>query len=51
MSVSSDQKKEIIEHSYKSSCCRRAILSGILFAKGEADGRRITLSLEKKDQP
>lgn len=49
MSVSSEQKTEIIEHSYKSSCCRRAILSGILFSKAEADGRKITLSLEKQE--
>ena len=49
MSVSADQKKEIIEHIYKSSCCRRALLSGILFAKGKADGKRVTLSLEKAE--
>ena len=49
MSVSSEQKNEIIQHSYKSSCCRRALLSGILFAKGKADGKRVTLSLEKNE--
>lgn len=49
MSVSADQKKEIIEHIYKSSCCRRALLSGILFAKGTADGKTVTLSLEKAE--
>lgn len=49
MSVSSEQKNEIIQHSYRSSCCRRAILSGILFAKGNADGKTVTLSLEKQE--
>lgn len=49
MSVSSEQKKEITEQIYKSSCCRRALLSGILFAKGRAEGKRVTLSLEKAE--
>ena len=49
MSVSAEQKQEIIEYSYKSSCCRRALLSGILFAKGRAEGKRVTLSLEKAE--
>ena len=49
MSVSAEQKNEIIEQAYKSSCCRRSLLSGILFAKGVADGKRITLSLEKAE--
>ena len=49
MSVSAEQKKEIITHSYKSSCCRRAMLSGILFAKGRAEGKNVTLSLEKSE--
>lgn len=47
MSVSQEQKIEIIEHIYKSACCRRALLSGILFAKGEVDGRSVSISLEK----
>ena len=49
MSVSAEQKQEIIEQIYKSSCCRRALLSGILFAKGRVDGKSVTLSLEKKE--
>ena len=49
MSVSSDQKNEIIMHSYKSACCRRAMLHGILFAKGRVDGKSVKLSLEKID--
>ena len=49
MSVSREQKNEIIEQTYKSSCCRRAILNGILFAKGKAEGKRVTLSLERQE--
>lgn len=49
MSVSSEQKQEIIEYTYKSACCRRAILYGVLFAKGQAEGKRITISLEKRE--
>ena len=49
MSVSSEQKTEIIQHSYKSSCCRRAMLSGILFAKAKVDGKKVSLSFEKQE--
>lgn len=49
MSVSAEQKQEIIEQIYKSSCCRRALLSGMLFAKGRVDGKRVTLSVEKME--
>ena len=49
MSVSAEQKKEIIEHTYKSSCCRRALLSGILFAKAVTEGKTVILSLEKQE--
>lgn len=49
MSVSAEQKQEIIEYSYKSSCCRRAILSGILFAKGSAEDKTVTLSVERME--
>ena len=37
MSFTSDQKQFIIGQTYKSFCCRRALLLGTLFAKGEAD--------------
>ncbi len=47
MSVSSEQKNEIIEHIYKSSCCRRSLLSGVIFAKGKSEGKRVTISLER----
>lgn len=35
MSFSEDQKREITSSQYKSLCCRRALLSGALRAKGE----------------
>lgn len=49
MSFSSEQKKEIIEHIYKSSCCRRALLSGILFGKGRVCGKNVTLSFDRSE--
>lgn len=49
MSVSYEQKKEIIMHGYKSLCCRRAILSGILFAKAIASDGEVIVSLEKEE--
>ncbi len=47
MSFSSEQKDSIIEKSYKSQCCRRAILHGALFSKGYCRGDEITMSIEK----
>ena len=49
MSFSQEQKKEIIEHTYKSSCCRRAILCGVLFAKGRSEGKEVFLSFERME--
>ena len=49
MSFSQEQKKEIIEHVYKSSCCRRSLLGGVLFAKGEICDRCVEISLERED--
>ena len=49
MSFSSEQKKEIIEHTYKSSCCRRALLSGALFARGDNVDGRVVMRLEKQE--
>ena len=49
MSFSSEQKKEITDHTYKSSCCRRALLSGILFGKGQVDGKTVTMSFDKAE--
>ena len=49
MSVSGEQKTEIIEYQYKSSCCRRAILCGILFARGVTEGKNVEISLEREE--
>ena len=49
MSVSYELKNDIISQQYKSSCCRRALLLGILFAKGRLDGDKILLSFEKRE--
>ncbi|MBQ8303017.1 MAG: DNA-binding protein WhiA [Clostridia bacterium] len=49
MSVSHEQKKEIIDHTYKSACCRRSLLCGIMFAKGQILNKEVVLTLEKKE--
>ena len=49
MSFSFDQKKYIITQPYKSSCCRRSLLDGILVAKGAMTNSEIRVSLEKKE--
>ena len=49
MSVSLEQKNEIMSYIYKSSCCRRSLLSGILFAKACVEGKHVTLSLECRE--
>lgn len=47
MSFSTEQKQEIIEHTYKTSCCRRALLLGVLFSRAVNDGARTIVKLEK----
>ncbi len=49
MSFSSEQKDAIVSAAYKSTCCRSALLSGILFAKGQVDGKRVKVTLEKRE--
>ena len=49
MSFSAEQKQEIINHTYKSSCCRRALLSGVIFARGENTDGRVVITLEKSE--
>ena len=49
MSFSSEQKKRITLETYKNSCCRRALLCGILSAKAIVSGSDITINLEKKE--
>ena len=47
MSFSSEQKDFIIESAYKSTCCRGALLSGIMLAKGEFSDNAVVVALEK----
>ena len=49
MSFSSLQKDGIISQNYKSSCCRRAMLCGAVFAKAYPDGELISLHIERKN--
>lgn len=49
MSFSWEQKNLIISQIYKSVCCRKALLSGILFAKGRLDCGTVKLHIEKKE--
>lgn len=49
MSFSHEQKQQIISSVYKSVCCRRALLSGVLFAKGKVFGNSVTVRLEKRE--
>ena len=48
MSFSSTQKSELVNFAYKSNCCRRALLSGILFARAAVSfGDNVSFNLEK----
>ena len=50
MSFTSVQKQYIISQPYKSPCCRKALLFGTLFAKGEYNGKNeITVSVGSRD--
>ncbi len=49
MSFCQEQKKEIIQAQYKGACCRRALLSGMLAAKGEISEGRILMRLVDSD--
>ncbi len=49
MSFSYEQKLSIINQNYKSACCRRALLSGILRAKAGYVGERVSLRIEKRE--
>ncbi len=50
MSFSSMQKSELINYVYKSVCCRRALLSGILFARGRLSSEEdVSFNLEKRE--
>ena len=47
MSFSSEQKENIVSQSCRSSCCRRALLQGALFAKGNS-GETVSIVVEKR---
>lgn len=49
MSFSSEQKSYVINQQYKSSCCRRAILTGALISKGATSDEHIEISVEMRD--
>ncbi len=49
MSFSSEQKEQIINGVYKSRCCRRALLLGVLLAKGYPTDEGIRISLDKTE--
>ncbi len=49
MSFSSEQKEAIISNHYKSSCCRRALVFGVLFSKGTIEGENIIIHIEKNE--
>lgn len=49
MSFLSERKAEIIEQRYKNQCCRRALLLGILFSRGEKCDKGISVKLENTE--
>ncbi len=49
MSFLSERKEEIISQPYKSACCRRALINGILFSKGVMLDGCVTVSLENEN--
>ena len=46
MSFLSELKNQIISQPHKNVCCRRALLNGVIFAKGEIKDELIVISLE-----
>ena len=48
MSFSSEQKLEIISQPIKSSCCRHAMVQGIIVSRGVCEDGKISLSLDKE---
>ena len=49
MSFSQEQKAVIISQPIKSSCCKLALLQGVLAAKGRTNGKDISISVESVD--
>ena len=48
MSFSSEQKEQIISGVYKSRCCRRALLYGVIFSKAYECGGEVRVSLDRR---
>lgn len=49
MSFLSELKNQILSQPYKSACCRRSMLNGIVFAKGENRDGTIHIALENSE--
>ena len=49
MSFSQEQKIDIISQPVKASCCKRALLQGVLTARGRIDGDNISVSVDSID--
>ena len=49
MSFSFEQKNAIISQHYKSACCRRAMLMGVLFSKANVCGDSVKLHIEREE--
>lgn len=49
MSFSSEQKEQIISGVYKSRCCRRALLYGVIFSKAYECGGEVRVSLDREN--
>ena len=49
MSFSQDQKTDIIAQSVKASCCKRALLQGVLTARGRVSGDSISISVDSTE--
>lgn len=49
MSFSQDQKADIISQPIKSGCCKKAILQGILSARGKIENDSISISVDSAD--
>lgn len=49
MSFSQNQKADIISQSVKSSCCKLALLQGVMSVRGRVDGDNISISVDSAD--
>lgn len=49
MSFSSDQKTDIIAHSPRTTCCKRALLQGMLLPRARTDGKSVSVSVQSAE--